>query len=162
VFSGNEATSSASCFSGIGVVSVNSDSVQNVNTSTSPQHDSARTCQEDAPQSNGNKQCRILENTPNSRQVALVEGVESCFRSLRRSSDINISVYTETDAPGALKTNSEGRSGSYAHELNQKDSSGMQVEVINYPVETSSWYYIKVEFLFYEIAWLCQIFARVM
>jgi hypothetical protein len=88
--------------------------------------------------------------------------MKSCIQDLRHSSDVNIAVYTETDVPGALQTNNEGTSGSYTHELNQKDSSGIQLEVINYPLETNSWYYIKSEFLFYEIAWWCQIFAHVM
>lgn len=134
------------------MVSLNSDNVQNVNASTSPQHDSVRTCQEDCSQENGNKQCRVLENDPNSRQMALVKEMESCVQDTRHSSDVNNAVYIETNATGALKSNNERTSGSYTHKLNQKDSSGIQLKVTHYPLEKNSWYYLKAEYLFYGIA----------
>ncbi|KDR15247.1 Zinc finger and BTB domain-containing protein 48 [Zootermopsis nevadensis] len=121
------------------MVSLNSDNVQNVNASTSPQHDSVRTCQEDCSQENGNKQCRVLENDPNSRQMALVKEMESCVQDTRHSSDVNNAVYIETNATGALKSNNERTSGSYTHKLNQKDSSGIQLKVTHYPLEKNSW-----------------------
>jgi hypothetical protein len=153
LYSGNEMTDSPSCFSDTGILSLDSDNVQNVSTPTSPQYDSARTCQEETLKSNGNTQCQILQNTPNNSQVTASEKIETSLQDLRHSSDINIVVYTETDVPGTLQTNSKGRSGGYTYDLNQKDSSGIQLEVINYPLESSSWYYIKAAFLLNEVLW---------
>jgi hypothetical protein len=149
LYSGNEMTNSASCFSDIGVLSLDSENVQNISTPTSPQQVSAKTCQEGTSQSNGSRECRILNNIPNSKQMAVAEEDESHVQGWRHSNDINIVVYTETDTQSALQMNDERTSGGYAHELNRKDLSGMQMEVTNYALETSSWYYIKAV-LFYD------------
>jgi hypothetical protein len=158
LFSGNEVTSSASCISDIGALSVDSDNVQIVSTSTSPQHDPVRTYEADMSQTNDSRLCRIHENASHSGQVALVGEMESCVHS----SDVNVVMCTETDVPGTVNTNNEETYGGYTHEIRQMDLSGMQVEVTNHPLETSSWYYIESAFLFHKIACWCQIFVSVM
>jgi hypothetical protein len=122
----NEMNNSASCLSDIGVLSLDSESIQNVSTPTAYEHDSSRTCQDETSQSNGTRQCRILENTCNSKRMSLVEGVHTYVQELRHSSDVNIVVYTETVVPGALQTDNERKSAGYAHERKQRDSSGIQ------------------------------------
>jgi len=117
---------STSCLSDIGVPSLDSESIQNVGTPAAYEHDSSRTCQEETSQSSGNRQCRILESTCNSKQMAVVEGVHNYVQELRHSSDINILVYTETVVPNALETDNEQKSAGYMREINQRDSSGMQ------------------------------------
>lgn len=146
LYSGNEMTDSPSCFLDTGVLSLDSDNVQNVSTPTSPQYDLARTCQEETMKSNWNAQCQILENSPDNSQVIVSGKMETSLQDLRHSNDVSIVVYTETDVPGTLQTNSKGRSGGYTYKLNEKDSSGIQLEAINYPLESSSWYYIKTFF----------------
>ncbi|XP_023701456.2 uncharacterized protein LOC111861265 isoform X3 [Cryptotermes secundus] len=138
LYSGNGMTDSPSCFSDNGVLSLDSDNVQNVSTSTSPQYNSARTCQEETVKSDGNTQ-QILENSPDNSQVTVSGKMETSVQDLRHSNDVSIVVYTETDVPDTLQTNSKGRSGSYTYKLNEKDSSGIQLEAINYPLESRSW-----------------------
>lgn len=117
---------STSCLSDIGVPSLDSESIQNVGTPIAYEHDSSRTGQEETSQSSGTRQCRILDSTCNSKQMAVVEGVHTYVQELRHSSDINILVYTGTVVPGALQTDNEQNSGGYMREINQRDSSGMQ------------------------------------
>jgi hypothetical protein len=140
LYSGNEITSSPSCFSDIGVLSRDSDNVQNVSTPTSPQHDSTRTCQEETTKSNGNTQYRILENPTNNFQATEPGKTETSVQDLRHSDDVSIAVCTETGMPDTLQTNSKARSRGYTYKVNEKESSGIQLEVINYPLESSSWY----------------------
>lgn len=141
-------TDSPSCFSDNGVLSLDSDNVQNVSTPTSPQYNSARTCQEETVKSNGNTQCQILENSPDNSQVTVSGKMETSVQDLRHSNDVSIVVYTETDVPDTLQMNSRGRSGGCTYKLNEKDLSGIQLEAINYPLESRSWYYIKRTFFF--------------
>lgn len=141
-------TSSASCFSDTGVLSRDSGNIKNVSTPTSPQHDSARTCQEETVKSNGNAQCQILENSPNNYQVTESRKMETSVQDLRHSDDVSIVVYTETGVPGTLQTNSKARSKGYTYKGNKKESSGIQLEVINYPLESCSWYYMKAKFVY--------------
>lgn len=142
-------TDSPSCFSDTGVLSLDSDNVQNVSTPASPQHDSAWTCREETMKSNGNTQCQILENSSDT-----VSGkMETSVQNLRHPNNVSIIVYTETDVPGTSQANSKGRSGGYTYKLNDKDSSGIQLEAINYPLESSSWYYIKTTFFLYAVLW---------
>ena len=117
---------STSYLSDIGVPSLDSESIHNVDTPTAYEHDSSRTGQEETSQSSCTRQCRILESTCNSQQMAGVEGVHTYVQELRHSSDINILVYTETVVPGALQTDNEQKSEGYMREVNQRDSSGMQ------------------------------------
>ena len=110
----------------IGVASLDSESIPNVGTPIAYEHDSSRNGQEETSQSSGTRQCRILDSTCNSKQMAVVEGVHTYVQEPRHSSDINILVYTETVVPGALQTDNEQKSAGYMCEINQRDSSGMQ------------------------------------
>lgn len=115
-----------SCLSDIGVPFLDSESIQNGDTPTAYKHDSNRTCQEETSQSGGTRQCRILDSTCNSQQMAVFEGVHTYVKELRHSSDTNVLVYTETIVPGASQTDSEQKCAGYMCEINQRDSSGIQ------------------------------------
>lgn len=117
---------SASCLSDIGVLSLDSESIQNASTPTAYTRDSSRTCQEEAAQNNDVIECRILETACNTEQIAVVEGMHTYVQKLTPSSDINMVVYTETIVPGALQTENGQKNAGCMHELNQMDSSGIQ------------------------------------
>jgi len=116
---------STSYLSDIGVPSLDSESIQNVGTPSAYEHDSSRTGQEETSQNSGTRECRILESTCNSKQMAVVDGIHTYVQELRQNSDINILVYTETVVPGSLQTDNEQKSAGYTSEINGRDSSGM-------------------------------------
>lgn len=77
--------------------------------------------------------------------------METSDQDLRHSDDVGIVVYTETGVPGTLQTNSKARRRGYTYKGNKKESSGIQLEVINYPLESCSWYYMKANFFMYVV-----------
>jgi hypothetical protein len=74
---------------------------------------------------------------------------ETSVQDLRHSNDATIVLYTESSMPDMLQTNSKARSESYTCKVNEKESTGIQLEVLNYTLESSSWYWVKAAFVMY-------------